>query len=64
MNGKDEIIGLKKYGTDKHTGTKIVSDSKTVQTIFFSGQFDYNRQFGLHAVDATLLAHGYHVTTT
>lgn len=64
MNGKDEIIGLKKYGTDKHTGTKIVSDSKTVQTIFFSGQFDYNRQFGLHAVDATLLAHGYQVTTT
>lgn len=64
MNGKDEIIGLKKYGIDKHTGTKTVSDSKTAQTIFFSGQFDYNRQFGLHAVDATLLAHGYQMTTT
>ena len=64
MNGKDEIIGLKKYGIDKHTGTKTVSDSRTAQTIFFSGQFDYNRQFGLHAVDATLLAHGYQMTTT
>ena len=56
MNGKDEIIGLNKYGTDKRSGTKIVSGSKTVQTVFFSGQFDYNRQFGLHALDATLLA--------
>ena len=64
MNGKDEIIGLNKYGTDKRSGTKIVSGSKTVQTVFFSGQFDYNRQFGLHALDATLLAHGYQVTTT
>ncbi len=64
MNGKDEIIGLNKYGTDKCSGTKIVSGSKTVQTVFFSGQFDYNRQFGLHALDATLLAHGYQVTTT
>lgn len=64
MNGKDEIIGLNKYGTDKRSGTKIVSGSKTVQTVFFSGQFDYNRQFGLHALNATLLAHGYQVTTT
>ena len=64
MNGKDEIIGLNKYGTDKRSGTKIVSGSKTIQTVFFSGQFDYNRQFGLHALDATLLAHGYQVTTT
>ena len=62
MNGKDEVIGLKKYGTDKRTGTQIVSDSHDKQTIFFSGQFDYNRTFGLHKVDATLLAHGYQIT--
>lgn len=62
MNGVDEIVGLQKYGTDKRTGTQIVSDSHDSQTIFFSGQFDYNRQFGLHGLDATLLAHGYQIT--
>lgn len=62
MNGQDEVIALRKYGTDKRTGTQTVSDSHDSQTIFFSGQFDYNRQFGLHGVDATLLAHGYQIT--
>lgn len=62
QNGQDEIIALTKYGTDKRTGTQVVSDSHDTQTIFFSGQFDYNRQFGLHGVDATILGHGYQIT--
>ena len=61
VNGKDEIIGLTKYGTDKRTGIQNVSASADTQTIFFSGQFDYNRQFGLHGIQATLLAHGYQI---
>lgn len=62
QDGKDEVIGMTKYLTDKHTGIQIVGDSHDKQTIFFSGQFDYNRNFGLHAVSATLLAHGYQIS--
>lgn len=64
VNGKDEIVGLTKYGTDKHTGTQNVSGSVNNQTLFFSAQFDYERSFGLHNVNATLLAHGYQRTIT
>ena len=62
QDGKDEIISLTKYSTDKHTGIQQVSDSHDRQTIFFSGQFDYDRSFGRHALDATLVAQGYQIS--
>ena len=64
VNGKDEVIGLTKYGTDKRTAKQNVSGTSDIQTIFFSGQFDYDRQWGSHGLNATLLAHGYQITTS
>ena len=58
-SGKDLITSFTKYGVDKSTGTQNLSGSTDKQTIMFSGQFDYNRAFGDHKVNATLLAHGY-----
>lgn len=63
-SGADLITTLTKYGTDKHTGTQNASGSSHQQTVFFSGQFDYDRSFGLHNVSGSLLAHAYQVTTT
>ena len=62
--GFDQITSLKKYGTDKKTGTQNVSGSTDKQTIMFSGQFDWARSFAEHNVSATLLAHGYQQTIT
>lgn len=62
--GLDQITSLKKYGTDKKTGTQNVSGSTDKQTIMFSGQFDWARSFAEHNVSATLLAHGYQQTIT
>lgn len=56
--GKDVIESLTKYGVDKSTGTQIVENSIELQTMTFSGQFDYKRAFGdVHNVDANLVAH-------
>ncbi len=63
-SGKDLITGLTKYGTDKKTGTQNISGSYDMQTILFSGQFDWARAFDEHNVSATLLAHGYQQTMT
>jgi TonB-linked SusC/RagA family outer membrane protein len=64
VNGKDEIIDLKKYGTDKRTGIQNIEGSTSRQTILYSAQFDYDRQFGDHGVAASLLAHGYQRTVS
>lgn len=61
-SGKDLITSLTKYGTDKSTGTQNLSGSTDKQTIMFSGQFDYDRAFGDHNVNATFVAHGYQQT--
>lgn len=62
QNGYDEIISLEKKMIDKFTANQNVSDSHDKQTIFFSGQFDWARQFNQHAVGATLLAHAYQLS--
>ena len=62
QNGYDEIISLEKKMIDKFTANQNVSDSHDKQTIFFSGQFDWTRQFNQHAVGATLLAHAYQLS--
>lgn len=64
VDGQDVIVGLTKYGVDRKTGTQSTSGSYTKQTVMFSGQFDYARSFGLHHLDATLLAHGWQQTVT
>lgn len=63
-NGAGAITSLKKYGTDKKSGTQNLSGSTSRQTIMFSGQFDWARNFGDHNVGATLLAHGYQIQNT
>jgi TonB-linked SusC/RagA family outer membrane protein len=64
VNGQEEVISLTKYGTDKKTAKQNVGGTSDVQTVFFSGQFDYDRQWGGHGLNATLLAHGYQITTS
>lgn len=63
-NGQDVITGLTKYGTDKSTGTQNMSGSYTRQIVLFNAQFDYDRSFGQHNVNATLLGNGYQQTVT
>ena len=55
----NKVTKLNKFNVDKRTGTPSVSGTNYKQMILWQGQFDYNRSFGLHNVDATLLAHGY-----
>ncbi len=63
-SGKDVITSITKYGTDKRSAQQNISGSYERQTIMFSGQFDWERSFGQHNVNATLLAHGYQQSTT
>lgn len=60
--GKSLITSLTKYGVDKSTGTQNMSNSTDTQTVLFNAQFDYNRSFGQHNVDATILGNGYQRT--
>lgn len=62
--GQDLITSITKYGTDKKSGKQNISGSSERQTIMFSGQFDWQRSFGPHNVNATLLAHGYQQSNT
>ena len=62
--GDDRITALTKYGNDKRTGTQNVGGSYYQQTILWSGQFDYDRQFMQHNVHATLLANGWQQQAT
>lgn len=60
VNGKDVIIGLTKYGTDEHSGTQNLADSYNRQTMSFSAQVNYQRQFAkAHNVSAMLIASGW-----
>lgn len=60
FGGKDYISSITKYGEDKHSGYQNISGSYTDQTIFWSGQFDYNRTFNRdHNVDAMFVATGH-----
>ena len=58
-NMYNKVTKLNKYNVDKRTGIPTVGGTSYKQMILWQGQFDYNRSFGLHNVDATLLAHGY-----
>ena len=59
QNKYNKVTKLNKYNLDKRTGIPSVSGTTYKQLILWQGQFDYNRSFGLHNVDATFLAHGY-----
>ena len=64
-SGKDMIYEITKFGNDLSTGVQNISGSKELQTLMFSGQFDYSRRFNdVHGVEANLVAHGYKRTTT
>lgn len=58
--GQDLITSLTQYGKDERSGTQNISGSYSRQTIFFSGQFNYERTFkARHNVTAMILAAGY-----
>lgn len=61
-SGQDLITSITKYGTDKRTGTQNLSDSHDKQLILMQVQLDYDRSFGDHNLNATLLAHGYQIS--
>lgn len=61
-SGEDLITSITKYGTDKRTGTQNLSDSHDKQLILMQAQLDYDRSFGDHNLNATLLAHGYQIS--
>lgn len=62
-NGKDVITGLSKYNNDKKSGVQNVSASADIQTMAFSGQFDYLNTFAdNHNLSAMLIASGYQQT--
>ncbi|MBE6264210.1 MAG: SusC/RagA family TonB-linked outer membrane protein [Prevotella sp.] len=58
-NKYNKVTKLNKYNVDKRTGIPVRGGTTYKQMILWQGQFDYNRSFGLHNVDATFLAHGY-----
>ena len=60
INGKDEIVALKKEAEDQRPGTQNISGSKDNQTMLFSAQFNYNNTFNnVHNLSAMLIASGY-----
>ena len=61
-SGQDLITSITKYGTDKRTGTQNLSNSHDKQLILMQAQLDYDRSFGDHDLNATLLAHGYQIS--
>ena len=61
-SGQDLITSITKYGTDKRTGTQNLSNSHDKQLILMQAQLDYDRSFGDHNLNATLLAHGYQIS--
>lgn len=59
-SGTDLITGLTQYGKDERSGTQNISGSYSRQTIFFSGQFNYERVFNnRHNLTAMVLASGF-----
>lgn len=65
FNGKDVIIGLTQYGQDTHDGVQNIADSYERQTMTFSAQLNYQRQFAkAHNVSAMLVAAGWQQTIT
>lgn len=61
-SGQDLITSITKYGTDKRTGTQNLSNSHDKQLILMQAQLDYDRSFGDHNLNATVLAHGYQIS--
>jgi TonB-linked SusC/RagA family outer membrane protein len=61
-SGQDLITSITKYGTDKRSGTQNLSNSHDKQLILMQAQLDYDRSFGDHNLNATLLAHGYQIS--
>ena len=60
VDGKDMIVALKKEGEDKKSGNQNISGSTDNQTMFFSGQFNYNNTFNkVHNLSAMLIASGF-----
>ena len=58
--GGDLITGLTQFGKDEQNGAQNISGSYSRQTIFFSGQFNYERTFKQrHNVSAMILASGF-----
>lgn len=63
FNGYDEITGVSIEGKDEHSGVQNISDSSNRQTMYWSGQFDYDRTFNdVHNLHALAVAAGWQRT--
>lgn len=63
FNGFDEITDVTTEGKDEHSGVQNISNSKSRQTIYWSGQFDYRRTFAdVHNIHAMAIAAGWQRT--
>lgn len=63
FNGYDEITSVTIEGKDEHSGVQNISNSSNRQTIYWSGQFDYQRTFNdVHNIHALAVAAGWQRT--
>ncbi len=63
FNGFDEITSVTTEGKDEHSGIQNISNSSSRQTIYWSGQFDYQRTFAdVHNFHALAVAAGWQRT--
>lgn len=62
FNGSDQIGSLTKYNEDKRTGTQLTENGHDRQTIYWSGQLDYDRCFAsVHNFSAMAVAQGWSI---
>ncbi|MDE7349994.1 MAG: SusC/RagA family TonB-linked outer membrane protein [Muribaculaceae bacterium] len=63
FNGFEEITSVAIEGKDEHSGVQNIGGSSSRQTMYWSGQFDYNRTFNdVHNFHALAVAAGWQRT--
>ncbi|MDE6479016.1 MAG: SusC/RagA family TonB-linked outer membrane protein [Muribaculaceae bacterium] len=63
FNGTDDITAVTIEGKDEHSGVQNISNSASRQTMYWSGQFDYARQFNdVHNFHALVVGAGWQRT--
>ena len=65
FNGIQEITSVSQEGKDEHSGVQNINNSSSRQTMYWSGQFDYDRCFDdVHNFHALAVAAGWQRTFT
>ena len=64
-NGKQSIVGVKKYLEDKKSGVQNISGSASDQVMSFNAHLDYTRTFSdVHNLDAKFVVNGFQLTNS